>query len=87
MLGREDLDTLEGWVRELFSEVPNHDISPLQGVSPTENPFDAGWKQVLYWLLLKSKKIKSVCVAASLYRQSCRERTLSLLASSRYVAV
>jgi hypothetical protein len=56
VLGREDLDTLEGWVRELFSEVPNHDISPLQGVSPTENPFDAGWKQVLYWLLFKKIK-------------------------------
>ena len=70
MLGREDLDTLEGWVRELFSEVPNHDISPLQGVSPTENPFDAGWKQVFYWLLLKNKKIRSACVAVSLYRQS-----------------
>jgi len=56
VLGREDLDTLEKWVRELFSDVPNHDISPLQGVSPTDNAFDYGWKQLYRIVPVKERR-------------------------------
>jgi insulysin len=30
VIGRENLDKLEQWVRTLFSDVPNNEISPLQ---------------------------------------------------------
>ena len=56
VLGREDLDTLEKWARELFSDVPNSDISPLQGVSPTDNAFDEGWKQLYRIVPVKERR-------------------------------
>ena len=56
VIGREDLDTQERWVRQLFADVPNSDISPLQGVSPTDNAFDAGWKQIYRIVPVKERR-------------------------------
>ena len=56
VIGREDLDTQERWVRQLFADVPNSDISPLQGVSPTDNAFDAGWKQMYRIVPVKERR-------------------------------
>jgi insulysin len=56
VLGRENLDTLEAWVRELFADVPNRDLQSLQGVSADDNPFDAQWKQIYRVIPVKERR-------------------------------
>mmetsp|Transcript_26597 Transcript_26597/g.51833 ORF Transcript_26597/g.51833 Transcript_26597/m.51833 type:complete len:1003 (-) Transcript_26597:623-3631(-) len=56
VLGREDLDTLEAWVREYFAAVPNSDIEPLQGTKGDGDPFDAGWKRVYRIIPVKERR-------------------------------
>ena len=56
VLGREDLDTLETWVRQFFSAVPNRDLQPLQGVAPDDDPFDAGWKSFYRVVPVKERR-------------------------------
>ena len=56
ILGREDLDTLERWVREFFADVPNRDLEPLQGVSPDDNAFDSDWKQFYRVIPVKERR-------------------------------
>ena len=56
ILGRESLDTLESWVRELFSDVPNRDLEPLQGVSAEDNAFDSTWKQFYRVIPVKERR-------------------------------
>lgn len=34
ILGREDVDTLAGWAREMFAEVPKRDVAPAETTEP-----------------------------------------------------
>mmetsp|Transcript_39276 Transcript_39276/g.92615 ORF Transcript_39276/g.92615 Transcript_39276/m.92615 type:complete len:1005 (-) Transcript_39276:62-3076(-) len=56
VLGREDLDTQEKWVREFFAAVPNNKLEPLAGVSATDDPFDEGWKGVFRIVPVKERR-------------------------------
>mmetsp|Transcript_2509 Transcript_2509/g.5998 ORF Transcript_2509/g.5998 Transcript_2509/m.5998 type:complete len:1005 (-) Transcript_2509:110-3124(-) len=56
VLGREDLDTMEGWVRDYFKDVPNADLEPLHGTSHDGDPFDEGWKRVFRVIPVKERR-------------------------------
>mmetsp|Transcript_7733 Transcript_7733/g.17704 ORF Transcript_7733/g.17704 Transcript_7733/m.17704 type:complete len:1005 (-) Transcript_7733:1461-4475(-) len=56
VLGREDLDTQEAWVRDYFKDVPNHSLEPLHGTAGDGTPFDDGWKKVFRVIPVKERR-------------------------------
>ena len=57
ILGREDLDTLESWATEFFSDIPNRAIQPLRGVSADDIAIDADWKQFFRVIPVKQRRM------------------------------